>query len=209
MTRTKELREAAQLVLDCNDDAASELVARHVLATTRDDDGELPTSESLKELGAVECECGLRFQFTERARELLGETFQSGNGHGGSQRVIAWSVANAVVTGLLAENEMLRRRLPQPITAESEFIDIDPLRMGGVPCIKGHRITVAQFLATLAEGKTIHEFADDFDILPAMPTLVGIVNMIASAYSNPFSGFEGLRALTAPPMAAQNSTVTK
>lgn len=45
-------------------------------------------------------------------------------------------------------------------------IESDPDRMGGVICIKGHRIPVAQVFAEISEVATIiiAEFADNYDI---------------------------------------------
>ena len=38
----------------------------------------------------------------------------------------------------------------------------DPDRCGGRPCIRGHRLTLAQMLAELSEGRSIQELEADF-----------------------------------------------
>lgn len=40
----------------------------------------------------------------------------------------------------------------------------DPDRMGSKPCVKNTRLTVAQLLAELAEGRTISEIANTFEL---------------------------------------------
>ncbi len=37
-------------------------------------------------------------------------------------------------------------------------------RLGGKPCIRGHRFTIAQLLGELADGRTLREISEDFDI---------------------------------------------
>ncbi len=43
-------------------------------------------------------------------------------------------------------------------------IKIDPQIMSGVPVIMNTRFPVAQLLAEMAEGRTVKEIADDFDL---------------------------------------------
>jgi len=38
------------------------------------------------------------------------------------------------------------------------------LRLGGKPCIRGHRFSMAQLLAELADGDKLSEIAENFDI---------------------------------------------
>jgi uncharacterized protein (DUF433 family) len=51
----------------------------------------------------------------------------------------------------------------QPMTFDR--ITIDPQRMGGAPCIRHLRITVAQLVGEIAEGATIDEILDEFPYL--------------------------------------------
>lgn len=46
------------------------------------------------------------------------------------------------------------------------MITISPDKMGGQPCVGPYRFTVSQFLAELAEGRSVAEIADDFDLDP-------------------------------------------
>jgi uncharacterized protein (DUF433 family) len=43
-----------------------------------------------------------------------------------------------------------------------KHITIEPGKMGGQPCIRGHRITVYDILDYLASGMTIDQILDDF-----------------------------------------------
>lgn len=46
-----------------------------------------------------------------------------------------------------------------------QIITIEPGKRGGKPCIRGMRITVADFLGWLASGMTIGEILSDYDEL--------------------------------------------
>jgi len=43
-----------------------------------------------------------------------------------------------------------------------ERITVDPARMGGLPCIRDTRVTVAAVLGQLAAGRTPDEILDDY-----------------------------------------------
>jgi uncharacterized protein (DUF433 family) len=45
-----------------------------------------------------------------------------------------------------------------------DCIELNPLKSGGVPVLKGTRISVAQVLAEIGEGQTADEVARDFDL---------------------------------------------
>lgn len=47
------------------------------------------------------------------------------------------------------------------------IITIDPGKRGGMPCIRGMRITVADVLGWLASGMTYQEIVEDFPELTA------------------------------------------
>jgi uncharacterized protein (DUF433 family) len=46
-----------------------------------------------------------------------------------------------------------------------ERITVDPTRMGGLPCIRGTRVTVAAVLGQLAAGRTATQVLDDYPYL--------------------------------------------
>ena len=46
-----------------------------------------------------------------------------------------------------------------------ERITVDPARMGGLPCIRDTRVTVAAVLGQLAAGRTTDEILDDYPYL--------------------------------------------
>jgi uncharacterized protein (DUF433 family) len=45
-----------------------------------------------------------------------------------------------------------------------DCVEIDPQKRSGVPVLKGSRFTVAQMFAELAEGRSIVEIAENFDL---------------------------------------------
>ena len=45
-----------------------------------------------------------------------------------------------------------------------DCVEVNPDKLGGVPVLKGSRISVAQILAEIAEGQTVEAVADDFDL---------------------------------------------
>ena len=46
----------------------------------------------------------------------------------------------------------------------SNGIWTDKLRLGGTPCIRWHRFSLAQLLAEVADGSTLKQIVEDFDI---------------------------------------------
>lgn len=40
----------------------------------------------------------------------------------------------------------------------------ESLRLGGKPCVRGHRFSVSQLLAELAEGNSLQDIAENFEI---------------------------------------------
>ena len=63
-----------------------------------------------------------------------------------------------------------------------ERITVDPEKMGGVPCIRGLRVTVSMVLGQLAAGRTIDELLDDYpyveraDVLAALEYAASVVS---------------------------------
>lgn len=63
-----------------------------------------------------------------------------------------------------------------------ERITVDPERMGGMPCIRGLRVTVGMILGQLAAGRTIDQLIDDYpyleppDVYAALEYAAAVVN---------------------------------
>jgi len=63
-----------------------------------------------------------------------------------------------------------------------ERITVDPAQMGGVPCIRGLRVTVSLVLAQLAAGRTRDQLLEDYpylerdDVTAALEYAAAIVN---------------------------------
>lgn len=61
-------------------------------------------------------------------------------------------------------------------------VTVDPAQMGGVPCIRGLRVTVSMVLGQLAAGRTTDEFLADYpylereDVTAALEYASAIVN---------------------------------
>ncbi len=49
-----------------------------------------------------------------------------------------------------------------------DCVERDPLKMNGVPVVKGSRISIAQVFAEMAEGMSSDEVAEDFSLDPAL-----------------------------------------
>jgi len=55
-----------------------------------------------------------------------------------------------------------------------ERISIDPDRMGGLPCIRGLRITVSTVLGQLAAGRSIEQTLQDYPYLEHADVLAAL-----------------------------------
>lgn len=70
----------------------------------------------------------------------------------------------------------------QSSTMAFERITVDPAQMGGVPCIRGLRITVSLVLGQLAAGRTSEQLLEDYpylereDVTAALEYAAAIVN---------------------------------
>jgi uncharacterized protein (DUF433 family) len=55
-----------------------------------------------------------------------------------------------------------------------ERITVDPGQMGGLPCIRGTRVTVSAVLGQLAAGRTIDEVLADYPYLEREDVLAAL-----------------------------------
>ena len=61
-------------------------------------------------------------------------------------------------------------------------VTVDPAQMGGLPCIRGLRVTVSMVLGQLAAGRTVDELLTDYpylereDVTAALEYASAIVN---------------------------------
>lgn len=68
-----------------------------------------------------------------------------------------------------------------PLVAHDR-VTVYPAQMGGVPCIRGTRVTVSMVLGQLATGRTVDEALADYpylerpDVLAALEFAAAIVN---------------------------------
>jgi uncharacterized protein (DUF433 family) len=55
-----------------------------------------------------------------------------------------------------------------------ERITVDPAQMGGLPCIRGMRVTVSMVLGQLAAGQTIEQILTDYPYLERADVLAAL-----------------------------------
>ena len=64
----------------------------------------------------------------------------------------------------------------------SDRITVDPAQMGGLPCIRGMRVTLSMVLGQLASGRAIEDLLGDYpylereDVLAALGYAAVVVN---------------------------------
>ena len=73
-------------------------------------------------------------------------------------------------------NEIADRWL-QGVKQLENFVDVDPNRRGGKPCLKNTRMTVAQIIAQIAEGDSVDDLVEDMEL--DRDTLVGLLEGLA------------------------------
>ena len=73
---------------------------------------------------------------------------------------------NATATTLpgLPLEQWLAERTRHASRELTECIEVSAEKLGGVPVLKGTRISIAQILAEIGEGQSAEEVAADFDI---------------------------------------------
>lgn len=87
----------------------------------------------------------------------------------------------AAVVRRSTRNYLAGRRSYDPVVAHDR-VSVDPAQMGGVPCIRGTRVTVSMVLGQLAAGRTIDDVLADYpylerpDVLAALEFAAAIVN---------------------------------
>lgn len=67
----------------------------------------------------------------------------------------------AVIPSAVAHDWLVERTRHAALEL-SECVETNPDKMGGTPVLKGTRISVAQILAELGEGRRLQDVADDF-----------------------------------------------
>jgi uncharacterized protein (DUF433 family) len=80
-----------------------------------------------------------------------------------------WSGNVSTPTTALSEAEAdpglwLAHRVASAVRELDECVERNPARLGGVPVLKGSRISVSQILAELGEGLNADEIGADFDL---------------------------------------------
>ena len=72
----------------------------------------------------------------------------------------------ATANSALAEE--LTSRTANAVLLLKDCVEVNPQKRSGVPVLKGTRFTVAQLLAEIAEGRSVAEIAEDFDVDKAL-----------------------------------------
>lgn len=63
-----------------------------------------------------------------------------------------------------SEPEHLLRRVSAAVAVLHSCIEVNARKRGGIPLLKGTRFTVAQLFAEIAEGRSVVEIAEDFEL---------------------------------------------
>ena len=85
----------------------------------------------------------------------------------------------------LTHVEWLAVRTRQAAVMLSDCTEVSELKRGGVPVIRGTRFTAAQVLAELADGRSVAELAEDFDL--EIATIKQFLGGLAIILDRPFS----------------------
>jgi uncharacterized protein (DUF433 family) len=64
----------------------------------------------------------------------------------------------------IALDEWIAQRATDATLMLRNCAEVSPSKRGGVPVLKGTRFTLAQVLAEIAEGKSVPELAEDFEL---------------------------------------------
>src|SRR5437763_12926474 len=89
---------------------------------------------------------------------------------------------SSVPTATSRDSPRPKRPTPYDGGMALERITVDPQQMGGLPCIRGMRVTVSMVLGQLAAGASIAEVLADYpylereDVLAALEYAAAIVN---------------------------------
>jgi len=75
-----------------------------------------------------------------------------------------WPAVELVSTHVSPTEEWFFQCQAYGMSELSSVVDVDPERCAGVPVLAGTRFTVSQVFAELADGRSINDLADNFDI---------------------------------------------
>ena len=87
-------------------------------------------------------------------------------------------------SGPPSHEEWLADRARYAISMLRDCTEVNPRKCGGVPVLKGTRFSLAQILAEIAEGKSVSELAEDFELQPAL--IKEFLEGMAIALDRPF-----------------------
>jgi uncharacterized protein (DUF433 family) len=72
----------------------------------------------------------------------------------------------------------------QAALALTHCVEVHPKRLGGVPTLKGTRFPIAQVLSQLADGDSIDDLAENFDL--DREQLSTLLHALAACLNRPF-----------------------
>jgi len=64
----------------------------------------------------------------------------------------------------LSQEAWLAERVQWAASVLHDCVEVNPNKRGGIPVLKGTRFTVAQLFAELADGRSVFELAEDFEL---------------------------------------------
>ena len=75
---------------------------------------------------------------------------------------------SATESGPPSHEEWLAERARSRLSMLRDCTEVNPKKCGGVPVLRGTRFSLAQVLAEIAEGRSVSEMAEDFELKPAL-----------------------------------------
>jgi uncharacterized protein (DUF433 family) len=92
--------------------------------------------------------------------------------------------ASVPESGPASHEEWLAERARYAVSMLRDCTEVNPQKCGGVPVLKGTRLSLAQVLAEIAEGRSVSELAEDFELEPAL--IKEFLEGMAIALDRPF-----------------------
>ena len=86
---------------------------------------------------------------------------------------------------LLSKEDWLAERSQWATSVLRDSVEVDPNKRSGVPVLKGTRFTIAQLFAEIAEGRSIVEIAEDFEL--DLDTIKSLLQGFSTHLDHPMS----------------------
>ncbi len=105
-------------------------------------------------------------------------------GLGPDHRLAVTTSATGSESGFPGHEEWLAERARSALSILQDCTEVNPKKCGGVPVLRGTRLPLAQVLAEIADGRSVSELAEDFELEPAL--IRGFLEGMAIILDRPF-----------------------